>query len=112
MACASAGERETPEFHGGLCRREIRGVLEQLAAGAVDIVLGYPARSLQDGIRDQTLAALRALPEGGRPKVIFCTSKSGAHDVHKGVAAGANEWIAKPFDEAKMLSKLRAVGAA
>lgn len=52
------------------------------------------------------VAALRALPGGNKPKVMFCTSKGGAHDIHKGIDAGADEWIVKPFDEASMRNKL------
>ena len=58
------------------------------------------------------VTALRGLPGGRAPKVVFCTSKSGAQDVHKGVSAGADEWVAKPFESATLLRKLTAIGAA
>ena len=57
------------------------------------------------------VSALRSLAGGAKPKVVFCTSKSGAHDIHKGIDAGADEWIAKPFDEAGLKAKLAAVFA-
>jgi two-component system chemotaxis response regulator CheY len=46
------------------------------------------------------------------PKAVFCTSKSGAHDIHRGIAAGANEYVTKPFDQESLLAKLRNIGAA
>lgn len=58
------------------------------------------------------VTALRAIPGGSEPKVVFCTSKSNMDDVQRGAAAGANEWIVKPFDQAKMLAKLAKIGAA
>ena len=57
------------------------------------------------------VAALRAVPGGDTPKVVFCTSKSNMEDVHRGAAAGANEWIVKPFDEARVRAKLAKIGA-
>ena len=50
--------------------------------------------------------ALRALPNGWHPRVMFCTSKSSAQDIHKGIDAGADDWIVKPFDEPTMRTKL------
>ena len=58
------------------------------------------------------VTALRALPGNQRAKVVFCTSKSGAHDIHKGIGAGADEYVTKPFDEATLRAKLDAIGAA
>ncbi|MFN2100569.1 response regulator [Altererythrobacter sp. MF3-039] len=58
------------------------------------------------------VTALRAIPGGDGPKVVFCTSKSNIDDVKRGAAAGANEWIVKPFDRDGMLAKLARVGAA
>lgn len=46
------------------------------------------------------------------PKAVFCTSKSGVHDIHRGIAAGADEYVTKPFDQASLLAKLRNIGAA
>ena len=57
------------------------------------------------------VTALRAIEGGKKPKVVFCTSKSAMKDVQRGAAAGANEWIVKPFDKPKMLAKLTKIGA-
>ena len=58
------------------------------------------------------VAALRALPGAAATKVVFCTSKSGVHDIHQGIGAGADDYLLKPFDEATGTAKLRAIGAA
>ena len=49
---------------------------------------------------------LRAIPTPKAPKVVFCTSKSKAADVHAGIKAGADDYIVKPFDEASLRAKL------
>jgi two-component system chemotaxis response regulator CheY len=58
------------------------------------------------------VTALRAIPTARPPKVVFCTTNSGARDIHKGIDAGADEYVIKPFDEAALVSRLQAVGAA
>lgn len=58
------------------------------------------------------VTALRAIPTERPPRVVFCTTNSGAHDIHKGIAAGADEYVIKPFDEAAMISRLHSIGAA
>lgn len=54
----------------------------------------------------------RALPGSADTKVIFCTSKSSAHDIHAGIAAGADEYVVKPFDELGLRRKLESLGLA
>ena len=56
------------------------------------------------------VAALRALPGGDRSRVVFCTSMSGVHDIHRGIAAGADDYVVKPFDEATVAAKLSGLG--
>lgn len=58
------------------------------------------------------VSALRALPGASATRVVFCTSKSGVHDIHQGIGAGADDYVVKPFDEATVTAKLRALGAA
>ena len=54
---------------------------------------------------------LRALPGGASAKVVFCTSKSSANDIHDGISAGADDYIIKPFDELMLSTKLERIGA-
>ena len=58
------------------------------------------------------VTALRAIPTERRPRVVFCTTNSGARDIHKGIEAGADEYVIKPFDDASLVSRLQAIGAA
>ena len=58
------------------------------------------------------VTALRAIPTEYPPRVVFCTTNSGARDIHKGIEAGADEYVIKPFDDASLISRLQAIGAA
>lgn len=55
--------------------------------------------------------ALRALPGGHQPKVIFCSSESSSDGIVEAIAAGANEYIMKPFDREILELKLAMAGA-
>ncbi|MCB2084366.1 MAG: response regulator [Sphingomonadaceae bacterium] len=59
----------------------------------------------------ETLKALRAEYGDAVPRVMFCTTNTDAIDIHKGIDAGATEWIVKPFDKASMQAKLEKIGA-
>lgn len=56
------------------------------------------------------LRALRALPGGGAPKVVFCTTETDLENIRAALEAGANEYIMKPFDNQIMQAKLAQVG--
>jgi CheY-like chemotaxis protein len=53
---------------------------------------------------------LRAIPTPREPVVVFCTSNGEARDIHEGIAAGADDYIVKPFDEATLRAKLEKLG--
>jgi CheY-like chemotaxis protein len=53
---------------------------------------------------------LRAIPTPREPVVVFCTSNGEARDIHDGIAAGADDYIVKPFDEATLRAKLEKLG--
>jgi CheY-like chemotaxis protein len=53
---------------------------------------------------------LRAIPTPKEPVVVFCTSNGEAKDIHDGIAAGADDYIVKPFDEAALRTKLEKLG--
>lgn len=55
------------------------------------------------------VSALRSIPTAHPPKVVFCTSKGDVHDIHAGIAAGADDYVIKPFDEAALAAKLEAL---
>jgi two-component system, chemotaxis family, chemotaxis protein CheY len=54
---------------------------------------------------------LRKLPSGSKPIVIFCTAENEAHQIEEALAAGADEYIMKPFDTEIFRSKLTILGA-
>ena len=56
------------------------------------------------------LRALRRLPDGDRPKVVFCTSENDVAHIARALHAGANEYIMKPFDKDIVEAKFQEVG--
>jgi CheY-like chemotaxis protein len=73
-----------------------------------DLVLTDWNMPEMDGIAFVT--KLRAIPTPKEPVVVFCTSNGGAKDIHDGIAAGADDYIVKPFDEATLRAKLEKLG--
>jgi two-component system, chemotaxis family, chemotaxis protein CheY len=56
------------------------------------------------------LRALRKLPGGERPKVVFCTTENDVAHIARALQAGANEYIMKPFDRDIMEAKFQEIG--
>jgi two-component system chemotaxis response regulator CheY len=56
------------------------------------------------------LAELRAMPNGAKPKVVFCTTENGMASIQRAMSAGADEYIMKPFDEFIIREKLEQIG--
>ena len=56
------------------------------------------------------LGQLRALPGGDKPVVVFCTTENEMGRIQQAMAAGANEYLMKPFDEEILATKLQQVG--
>jgi two-component system chemotaxis response regulator CheY len=56
------------------------------------------------------LAALRAEPDGRKPKVVFCTSENDVAHIARAMRAGADDYILKPFDREIVEAKLQEVG--
>lgn len=54
--------------------------------------------------------ALRALPGGEGVRVIFCTTENDMSHIQEAIAAGADEYIMKPFDSEIIESKFVQVG--
>lgn len=69
-----------------------------------DLVLTDWQMPVMSGI--DFVTQLRAIPAARVPTVVFCTSKSAATDIHQGIAAGADDYVIKPFDEATLKAKL------
>jgi two-component system, chemotaxis family, chemotaxis protein CheY len=73
-----------------------------------DLVLTDWNMPEMDGI--EFVAKLRAIPTPKEPVVVFCTSNGEAKDIHAGIAAGADDYIVKPFDDAALKAKLEKLG--
>ncbi len=56
------------------------------------------------------LRALRAMPGGDRPKVVFCTTENDLAHIARAMHAGADEYIMKPFDKEIVEAKFQEVG--
>ncbi len=56
------------------------------------------------------LRQLRAEPQGGAPKVLFCTVENDLFHINEALKAGADEYIMKPFDRDVISAKFAEVG--
>lgn len=56
------------------------------------------------------LKHLRVMPNGTHPKVLFCTTENGFEFIQRGMTAGADEYIMKPFDRSLLAAKLGLLG--
>jgi two-component system, chemotaxis family, chemotaxis protein CheY len=56
------------------------------------------------------MKAMRQLPKGDAPMVVFCTTENDMAHIQEALAAGANEYIMKPFDADIVRGKLDQLG--
>ena len=82
--------------------------LEQCRAALPDAVLLDWNMPVMDGY--DFLKALRRLPGGDGPKVVFCTTENDVAHIARALSAGANEYIMKPFDKEIIAAKFQEVG--
>ncbi|NBB65842.1 response regulator [Pseudomonas sp. ODNR1LW] len=57
------------------------------------------------------LRRVRAMAGGDAPKILFCTIETRPERIAEALAAGADDYVMKPFDGEILLSKLTEVGA-
>jgi len=74
-----------------------------------DVLLVDWNMPVMDGL--SFLRRLRGLPGGDRPKVLFCTIETRPDRIAEALAAGADDYVMKPFDGEILQSKLAEVGA-
>jgi two-component system chemotaxis response regulator CheY len=80
------------------------------AGGMPDLILLDWNMPIMSGI--EFITALRAQPGGGGPKVVFCTTEIDPTIVGRGIAAGADGFVTKPFDGETLQARLQRLGAA
>ena len=56
--------------------------------------------------------SVRGQQDGGRPVILFATTENDATEVAHAMAAGANEYVMKPFDGIAVRAKLAEIGVA
>jgi two-component system, chemotaxis family, chemotaxis protein CheY len=56
------------------------------------------------------LKALRAVENGKKPKVVFCTTENDVAHIARAMHAGADEYIMKPFDRDILANKFQEIG--
>jgi two-component system chemotaxis response regulator CheY len=54
--------------------------------------------------------SVRGQQDGGHPVILFCTTESDPGDIANAMAAGANEYLMKPFDGSAVAAKLAGIG--
>jgi len=106
-------------------RMVARKILEKLGFSVSEAENGAQAldickRELPDGIlldRNmpvmdglEFLASFRRLPGSGDTAVVLCTTENTIDDIKRAIAAGADEYIMKPFDSEIIHSKFTEVG--
>ena len=83
-----------------------RAALAHLAASATDLVLLDVTMPELDGF--ETLRRIRETPATATLPVLMLTASAGAADRARAESLGANDFIAKPFDPADVVERVRA----
>jgi signal transduction histidine kinase/DNA-binding NarL/FixJ family response regulator len=77
----------------------------QMPAPPPDLVLSDVMLPGTDGL--ELVRTLRRLPETARVPIVLLTARAGTDSAAEGLAAGADDYIAKPFDPAELLVRVR-----
>ncbi len=72
-----------------------------------DLILLDWHMPVMDGL--EFLKALRAMPDGAKPKVLFCTTESEMSHIIEAMSCGADEYVMKPFDASIIRGKLEQI---
>jgi two-component system chemotaxis response regulator CheY len=56
------------------------------------------------------IKSVRGQEDGGHPVILFCTTESDPGEIASAMAAGANEYVLKPFDGSAVRAKLTDIG--
>jgi two-component system, chemotaxis family, chemotaxis protein CheY len=53
----------------------------------------------------ELLRALRRGPDGHKAHIVYCTTENDRHDISRALAAGADDYLIKPFERAALSAK-------
>jgi two-component system chemotaxis response regulator CheY len=87
-----------------------QAALDSCLAAAPDVVLLDWNMPVMSGI--EFLRAYGEAEVARRPRIVFCTTESDSAHIDAAIAAGADEYVVKPFDRETLQSKLALVGVA
>jgi two-component system, chemotaxis family, chemotaxis protein CheY len=87
-----------------------RQALDRCDASLPDVILLDWNMPVMSGM--EFLRALRHGEYAAQPKVVFCTTENDIAHIRAAIAAGADEYVMKPFDRDTLHSKLQIVGVA
>ncbi len=86
-----------------------RQALEACALAMPDGIFVDSIMPVVDGF--EFMRELRRMPEGEKPRVVFCTSEYDVAQIARALHAGADDILMKPFDRDAVQSKFAALGA-
>ena len=87
-----------------------RQALDRVQASLPDVILLDWNMPVMSGM--EFLRALRQNEYAAQPKVVFCTTENDIAHIRAAIAAGADEYVMKPFDRETLHIKLQLVGVA
>ena len=87
-----------------------REALDRCGTRMPDVILLDWNMPVMSGM--EFLRALRQSDHADQPKVVFCTTENDVAHIRAAIAAGADEYVMKPFDRETIPSKLQFVGVA
>jgi two-component system chemotaxis response regulator CheY len=85
-----------------------RQALEMCAHSMPDGIFVDASMPLVDGFG--FMRELRRMPEGEKPRVVFCTSEYDVAQIARALHAGADEILMKPFERDAVQAKFSALG--
>ena len=102
--------RQILESLGFVCKEIIDGkiALAECTETMPDLILLDWNMPVMNGY--DFLVALRQMQGGKSPVVVFCSTENSAAHIEKAMAAGANEYMMKPFDADVLKIKLTQLG--
>jgi two-component system chemotaxis response regulator CheY len=102
--------RQILEAIGFSCEEAENGqiAVEQCKAKMPQFILLDWNMPVMNGL--EFVTALRQMPDGTNPIVIFCTTENDMSHIQAAIGAGANEYIMKPFDADIIRGKLEQLG--